>query len=149
MVEQPLRLEPNRAALSVPCWNRTRPRLTPGPEGYIITHLIPAQRLPRGFPGVFICTGPSVSSDTCPLGARTQPCAPFSPCQFDPLVAIVTAGKRWWSNPPAGTQVSCFERSLLEPNSARTDTGTGGEQCGISRMLTQGYNILIFVFCFP
>ena len=30
------------------------------------------------------------------------------------------------ATPPAGTQSSCFECSLLEPNSAQTDAGTGG-----------------------
>ena len=40
------------------------------------------------------------------------------------LQVIITSGKRWCNYTSAGTRVSCFERSLLKPNSARTDTRT-------------------------
>ena len=55
------------------------------------------------------------------------PPGPFQPHGFDPLVANVNLGEKMvYQAPPVGTRVSFFERSLLEPNSARLTPGPEG-----------------------
>ena len=105
-------LEPNSALLTL------------GQEGNIITQLILAQRSPRVFPGVervslvFMYCVLRIYMYLQYLVLQTQLCAPFPPHQFAPLVNKLLV-KDGIAAPPAGTQVSFFERSLLEPNSAR------------------------------
>ena len=134
-------LEPNSA------------RLSPRPDGNIITQLIPGQRSPRVFPGLErgslhmtdLCTLPTpsgkphtrappmlgLSIHQClhhevgpywpPMVPRAwpisgQPMHPLSATPVRPPRRQCNCGKK---TPPVGTRVSCFERSLLEPNSAR------------------------------
>ena len=128
-------LEPNSA------------RLTPGPEGYSITHLTPILWWPMAFTGLkrdtgltglgllgltglyppFPPTRKGILGVSVLANVASRVCTPLSACGFGPLVANVNPREKMvYQAPPVGTRVSFFERSLLEPNSARLTPGPEG-----------------------